>query len=374
MKKIIGLFLVFILILCSCKANQDNISISSTINTNSEKQELLQYQGRESYEEVYSGNFWFAQNETTYFYYDSIGFHSMDKQTQSSKLIADHTINDISRYKDIIYWHEDNICSLALFDINTQTITKKSYKNLFPIEAAENSGYIITPTRINDGWLVCVVNFNVDSMGYCYYKTDLDFTTKTEIPIEGIGLILDDDIFYYNDNGVILCYNLISQKEYLVTKDLNKNLKGVNINNFMDYIGKDKIMITVDDKIYILSLTDGTVFKTIDYPKFDFDNNSPNAYYYNNSIYLQVWESETKYRIEKINYSDASSTVVYYGKSEHVFFDSRICDIDEQYIYINNPGYLIGDTPTSNVTRIKIDGSGEEIIIRETIPEEYLEE
>ncbi len=369
MKKILLGFLVLSLILCSCQKNSKNFSSISLSDSNSEAQQIKQYHGKEEYEEFYGGHKIFTQNQSTYFYSDQFGLYSLDKQGKTPKLISDYATLGLQNSKNFIYYQDFSDNKMVLYDTNNGKISQKYYQNLFPIESYEKSGYSISFVLIDGGWLVHIIDF--DSNAVYFYKTDIDFTSKTEISLKQYGLILDDDVFYLDENGNVACYNLKSQKESFVTKQFSVTEDDIiRTDRFIKYLGRDKIMIYAQEKLHIINLIDGSIFKTIDYPIKNFDYPHPSVAYNDEKIYLQLWENEENYRIEEVRYTDGVSSVIYRGKINLPIFSSMLVAADNQYIYIGNLGHFDEEqNPTSHFLQIKNDGTQEKIIIRETNPE-----
>ena len=378
MKKILGIYLVLVLLLCSCNeqelhssqiGNLDSvIAGNSSLNESVEETVLVRYKAKKNYSSKSLGSSSLFQNKKYYYYSDEFGFFAIDKQTKEQIVFTEEYLSSMCVFGDKLYF--DQIGEVLIFDTKTHEFEEKSYKELLSLQISfPQTRYNLNVLMITDGWLISVEDNEWGTKKV--YLTDYNFTTKTLLPINSFDFVLDDDIFILDKSGNVFCYNYNTKEDSYVTTDFN--IVGDEYNFFarrnFTYLGKDRILVYAEDKLHIISLKDGRICLEIPFEVEDETTVCAEVVYDDENIYLFIEQPENSYTLYSIPYSDNKAQVIYQTKIDLPVTYCGLADIDENYLYLHYSSYYDEEgNPLSYYSRINKDGTGEETIFKAKIP------
>ena len=378
MKKILGICLVLVLLLCSCNeqelhssqiGNLDSvIAGNSSLNESVEETVFVRYKAKENYSSISLGASMLYQNEKYYYYSDEFGFFAIDKRTKEQSVLSEKLLLSMCVFEDKIYFPENG--GVVVFDTNTHKFEEKSYKELLSLEiSVPQIRYNLSILMIKDGWLISVVDNERDTEEV--YLADYNFTTKTLLPISSFDFVLDDDIFILDKSGNVFCYNYNTKKDSYVTTGFNissDEYEFLASRNFT-YLGKDRILVYAEDKLHVVSLKDGKICLEIPFEAEDPTSIRAEAVYDDENIYLLLEQAQDSYALFSISYLDNKSETIRQAEIKSPFTSCFLADIDAQHLYLYHLGYYDDEgNPLSYYSCINKDGTGEETIFKSKIP------
>jgi len=390
MKKLLCLAIAVTVLLCGCQFNpEQTVSLSrpnlndlpgGTISSPQPSQSgesvdvdavVEKYVARDSYDNISLGHKNLHQNEKYYYYSDEFGFFAIDKQTKAQTFFSEELMLGMCVFKDKLYFHQ--IGEVVVFDTNTHKFEEKSYKELLSLQiSVPQTRYNLSILMIKDGWLVSVEDNEWGTKKV--YLTDYNFTTKTLLPITRFDFVLDDDIFLLDKSGNVLCYNYNTKKRSYVTTDFDVT-QDENVflasRNFT-YLGKDRILAYSDNKLFVISLKDGSACLEIPLEAENAERVWAEAFWDDENIYLFLEQSENSYILYSIPYSNNKPQIIYQTKIDLPVTYCGPADIDENYIYLHYSSYYDEEgNPLSYYSRINKDGTGEETVFKTKLPDSY---
>lgn len=367
MKKFFALILVMLLTFCGCQIDvqlDDDFlsqfgSDASIVSEYTSEYEVTQYKGKDNYQNISTGAKELVQNEKYYYYCNEYGFFAVDKQSKEHILLSEeHTISFIA-YEDMIYFGGYG-GDVTVFDTKTHKFETKSYEKLFSLKLeVPQTRYTLSTLMVKDGWLVYINDMWFKSE--TVFFTDRDFTKKTELPMCKFDFVLDDEVFWFDESGAILCYNLTTGKFYSVNEQLKVDEEKDSTNYLrLEYIGKDRILAYAEEKLNIISLKTGKICLTIPYST---DKYLPSVVYDDDNSYLFYEEDEDKNRLDVISFADNSIKTIYRNELDVPYTYCGLADIDEDYLYLGYSGYQNTDgTESSKFATLNKDGTNEQTL------------
>lgn len=357
MKRIV-LILLAILVLTGCndvgKVPSDNISsdfnLLSSDFSQSDVKEITKYEGKREYNSVSLGYACRLDYQNNYYYSDEFGFFCVNKSSEKKTSFLEEGLYTMKCYKQQIYFVETP--NVIVFDAQTHKITEKSFNELFPLDIqVPQIRYDIDVIMVEDGWLVYIRDNSYDTTEV--YLTDSNFTTKKLLPIERFDIVLDDEVFYFDKDGNVLCYNISLDKHSYVTK-FTDALSENQTSNTITYLGDGKLLVCRNNKIHIIDLVDCTSFLEIPYDAGSLENCSPYALYDDDKMYLLIWEAEESYRVDAISRKDKKVETICKNTFDLPIVHCELASQDQQHLYLYNTGYDNDDgTPSSGFWKIE---------------------
>ncbi len=364
MKRIV-LLLFAVLVLAGCSHSPVS-GIGSSIDQNTEinsallnsklsqneSEKISKYQGKKKYNNISLGTVGMVHNEKNYYYSDEVGFYCVNKKSGERTVLSEELMLVMKNYQKTIYFVESANAEIIIFDTETHQKTLKSYKQLFSLNLqVPQIRYNSDAIMVENGWIVSVWD-NLENTGGVYY-TDRDFTSKKQLPIERFDFVLDDDVFYFDKDGNVLCYNLSSDKHSYVTKFADE-ISDKQSSNTLSYLGQGKILVCRNNKIHIIDLVDCSNFLEMPYNAGNLENRSTSAIYDDDKMYLLIWETETSYRIDVVSRDDKKVKTIFRNTLDLPLLYCELVGEDEQYLYVYNTGYDNDDgTSSSGFSQIK---------------------
>ncbi len=307
--------------------------------------EITKYEGKREYNNIslgYTCRLDYQNNN--YYYSDEFGFFCVNKSSGEKTSFLEEQLYAMKCYKQQIYFVETP--SVIVFDAQTHKTTEKSFKELFLLDIqVPQVRYDINVIMVECGWLVYIRDNSLDTTEV--YLTDSNFTTKKLLPIERFDIVLDDEVFYLDNDGNVLCYNLTSDKHSYVTRFAD-NVSGDQSSNALLYLGKGNILVCRNNKIQIIDLADCSSFLEIPYDVNNLENCLPSAVYDDDKMYLLIWESDTGYRVDSISYRDKKVETLCRYTLEFPLVYCELASQDEENIYLYNTGYDNDDGTSSS--------------------------
>lgn len=363
MKKIAALIIVVLLTFCGCSSSDiDNdlleqlgsdVSIVSVIST--EEYIVTPYKAKDNYQNVSAGFSYLFQNEKHYYYCSETGFFAVDKQSKKQTLLSDDfgIVSNPYVYDNLIYFTVIHNGTIVVFDTTTHIFSTLSIYELFN-EDHEKPKCRYDAQMINGGWIISATDYYSPVV---YYYSDSALKQKVELPIGGCDFVLDDEIFWYDESGAILCYNLSDKKFYSVIEgfifDKNSNYLQAH------YLGKDRILFYANNCFNIFSLKTGKFLSHLYYQ----EEALWSVAYEEDYAYIYFEESQNNYKIEKVSFADNSFNTIYTNTIDLPYTSLSLVGVDDKYLYLEYYGYHNDDgTESSKITTINKDGSDEKLL------------
>lgn len=270
------------------------------------------------------------------------------------------------RFEDNILIYDRNN-DLLIFNTNTKQITKKSTKKVFKGDDL----FLPTLYMMNEGFIAT-------GLEYVYYVDDeFEKIEKLEAVAPSVydeAFVLDNEVFYLGEDYNAYCYNLETKKNTYITNytPTGQEAEGLT-STILDYLGNGNILVYGDEKLQIINLTTGKSHAP--YTKQELDKiKSIDTIYNDDAIFLMVWTSDVDYYIDKLDPKTYKKDRIYAAKWKAVDelnqgdqYQVSFTDCDENYIYLRD----YSSFEKGHDFRIKVDGSGKEILFSHMGEEHY---